>query len=83
MTSEKKIEVLKKSFEDIVWMSIRYAHGRQTYAPSMVRDAIKNFKKVFPDWEPKNDITIEPPNKEDFHGFVSKYDYLNDLFLGK
>jgi len=58
MTETKKIEMLKKCFEDVVWMAVRYAHGRMTYATYMVRDAVKEFKKVFPDWEMKEDIII-------------------------
>jgi hypothetical protein len=64
MTDKEKIEKLKHAFEETIWMAIRYADGRQTYAPSMVRDAIKEFQMVFPDWKPKKDITIKPPNKE-------------------
>lgn len=53
MTETQKIETLKKCFEDVVWMAVRYAHGRMTYAPPhMVRDAgivykvlIMNLKK--------------------------------------
>lgn len=55
----KDTEILKKAYEDVIWMAIRYAHGRLTYAPSMVRDSIKNFQKVFPSWKPKHDITLK------------------------
>lgn len=45
MTKDKKIETLKHCFEEVIWMAIRYAHGRHTYAPGMVRDAVKNINR--------------------------------------
>jgi len=77
----KKEEILKKCFTDVIWMAIRYAHGIHTYAPSMVRDAIKDFKKIYPDWKLKEDITIEPPT--DLSSYASRSDYLDDLFEKK
>lgn len=75
-------EILKKCFTDVIWMAIRYANGRQTYAPSMIRSAIKNFQEVFPDWKPRKDITLENffdiPWKLEFRG-----DFLNDLVEGE
>jgi len=71
-------EILKKAFEDVIWAAIRYAHGRHTYAPDMVRDAVRDFQKVFPEWKPKRDITIEPPEK--LRSPVLRLDYLDDLF---
>lgn len=81
MTDNQKIEILKKCFEDVVWMAIRYAHGRMTYAPYMVRDAVKEFKKVFPDWEMKPDITIKPP--DEMMDIQIRSDFLDDLFVTK
>jgi len=83
MTDKQKIEILKTCFEDTIWMAIRYAHGRHTYAPSMVRDAIINFKKIFPDWELREDITIDSPDEDTIEGFVLRSDYLDDLFPKK
>ena len=80
MKDKEKIALLKKCFDDTIWMTIRYAHGRSTYAPDMVRDAVDDFKKVFPDWEPKEDKVIEPPKDEDIKGIASRGDYLDDLF---
>lgn len=79
MNDKRKIELLKSCFEDTIWMAIRYAHGRHTYAPSMVRDAVKNFKEVFPDWELKKDKLIESP-KHKLKGIDERSDYLDDLF---
>jgi hypothetical protein len=61
-------------------MAIRYADGRHTYAPSMVRDAVKKFQQVYPDWKPRKDITIHPPKEEDLGGISFKDDYLYDIF---
>jgi hypothetical protein len=55
MTDQEK---LKKCFEDVIWCAARYANGRSTYAPSMVRDAVKAFKEVYPEWEMSPDKTI-------------------------
>ena len=81
MTDKEKIHKLRKCFNDVVWMAIRYAHGRQTYAPGMVRDAVNEFKNIFPDWKLKEDITLEPPNELSKFGLRS--DYLDDLFPKK
>lgn len=77
MTDKQKIQVLAECFNDVIWMAIRYAHGRQTYAPHTVRDAITNFQIIFPEWKPKKDYTIKPKCCED-SGFIE--DYLDDLF---
>jgi hypothetical protein len=78
MTDKEKIDTLTKCFGDIYWMSIRYAHGRQTYAPSTVRNAINDFKKVHPEWKPKKDITIKAPPKDPYETYGN--DYLNDIY---
>lgn len=80
MNSKQKEEILRKCFEDVIWMAIRYAHGRSTYAPGMVRDAVNEFKKVYPEFKLKEDQTIKPPTPEDIGGIRFKSDYLNDLF---
>lgn len=56
MTDQEK---LKKAFEDVIWMAARYANGRSTYAPQMVRDAVSAVKEVYPEWEMKSDQTIK------------------------
>ena len=62
-------------------MAIRYAHGRSTYAPSMVRDSVNKFKTIFPDWKPRKDIVINPPEEDEIGGMRFRSDYLDDLFL--
>ena len=74
-----KLEIARKSFEDTIWMAIRYAHGRHTYAPHTVRDAVKSYKAAFPDFKLKHDVTIQPKEGE-LSGIECQSDYLNDLF---
>lgn len=81
MTKESdKMKSLKSAYEDVIWMAVRYAHGRHTYAPSMVRNSIEKFKKIFPDFELREDKTIEPPKKHERNSFSLRDDYLDDLF---
>lgn len=58
MTDKEKIRVLKNCFDNVAWMAVRYAHGRHTTAPSTVRQAVKSFQSVFPEWNLKSDKTI-------------------------
>lgn len=76
MTLEEKNKRLLYAFEDVVWMAIRYAHGRQTYAPGLVRDAVNDVREMFPDWELPDDPVIFAPEK--VTGLPS--DYLHDLY---
>jgi hypothetical protein len=71
---------LKSAIEDILWMAARYAHGRHTYAPSIVRDSVKVFKDVFPDFKIKQDIVIEVPSEDQIEGLSLRSDYLDDIF---
>ena len=80
MTDKEKIEILQDAFQETIWMAIRYANGRHTYAPDMVRVAIKNYRLVFPDWSPQDDITIKPPTNQDLGGVRLESDYLHDIF---
>lgn len=79
LTKDK--EILKKIIDDILWQAIRYSHGRHTYAPGMVRDAVKDLKKMYPRFKLKKDIVIKPP-EENFvnKGIILRSDYLDDLF---
>jgi hypothetical protein len=78
---EKKDEQrLKAAIEDILWMAARYAHGRHTYAPSMVRDSVKVFKDLFPDLNIKQDHVINPPIESEIGGLSFRSDYLDDIF---
>lgn len=83
----KDLDILKKAYEDVIWMAIRYANGRATYAPSTVRDSIKEFQKVFPEWKPRYDLTLKSDRRmvedaESKHGLSRikiKGDWLDDL----
>jgi len=80
MTKDEKIEELRLALEETIYMAIRYADGRSTYAPSMVRSAVKRIKSVFPKWLPRKDDVIKEPKAEDLKGISFKEDYLYDLF---
>ncbi len=78
MTVKQQNEILKNIVRDILWMALRYAHGRHTYAPSMVREAMEQYKKICPDYK-HYDVTIEPPDDSDVGGWSFRSDYLDDL----
>ena len=73
-------KILIQIIKDIIWMAVRYAHGRHTYAPSMVRDAMREFKKICPEYRYR-DITIEAPEMDDLISAGSRFreDWLDDL----
>jgi hypothetical protein len=71
------LEKLKKAFEDVIWMAARYAHGRSTYAPSMVRDAVALVKEVYPEWDMKPDQTIKKLDTSESYKLES--DDLSDI----
>lgn len=79
MTEKQKLAKLKFAFNDVIWMAIRYAHGKHTFAPDTVRESIKIFQEVFPDWKPKQDITIKSPDITTIAGSKFQKDYLHDL----
>jgi len=77
MTVKEQNKILIQIIKDIIWCAVRYAHGRNTYAPSMVRDAMKQFKKICPDYK-YHDAVIEPPTHK-LKGMDFRSDYLDDL----
>jgi hypothetical protein len=84
MNQEKKLQLLREVIEDTFWMAIRYAHGRHTYAPDIIREAIVKIKQVFPDFQLKEDKTLEPPSENELYpSYVSRKDWLDDLFKKK
>lgn len=68
---------LKKVIKDIFWMARRYAHGRHTYAPSIVRDAWKKCVELGMHFE--KDLTIEPPADFKEGAIFLRADYLDDI----
>jgi len=76
-----KEEKLKQIVNDLLWMAARYAHGRNTYAPGIIRETVSTMREMYPDWKPKEDKTLEPVNKQAVQqGFAVKEDYLDDIF---
>ena len=73
------IDELKRAFDDIVWMAVRYAHNRHTYAPGMVRDACK-VRDKFGDFSLKEDDTLSDPCTYGDQPYL-KDDDLRDLFI--
>lgn len=82
MNKQDKIE-LQQAIEDILWMAARYAHGRHTYAPLMVRNSVKVFERIFPDFKINEDHVIEPPFDDEVGGLSFRSDYLDDIFNSK
>ena len=78
---QQENETLKRIIKDTFWMARRYAHGRHTYAPSMVREAYNTLHMLFPDIKIENDVTIEAPKDEEIKGMTFRYDYLDDINL--
>jgi len=74
MNDKEKIMILKQAYDSIVWMAIRYAHGRKTYAPLLVKESIEAFKEVFPEWNPQQDKTIDPllRDNDDLYNLVNQ-----------
>lgn len=83
MTEEKE-RALKNCFETIVWMAVRYANGRHTYAPYIVRDAIKTYRELYPEWNLQIDRVVlkeyeDCKDSPDLQSFPEG-DWLVDLF---
>ena len=70
---------LKVIIDDILWMAARYAHGRHTYAPGMIREVVETMQRIYPGWQPSIDKTIEAPEEKP-KGMVFETDYLHDIF---
>lgn len=81
MKSTKEKILLNIIQNDILWMAIRYAHGRHTYAPSIIRNVVGKLKEMYPDFNLKNDKTIHPP--EEISGTGIRSDWLDNLFENK
>jgi len=73
----KREKELVSFIDDLLWMAARYAHGRHTYAPAVIRDVIDHMRSIYPEWRPKRDLMIKP-RQPDESGFDS--DYLDDIF---
>lgn len=79
-----KLEILKKVIDDTFYMAIRYAHGRHTFAPTIIRDSLRELKKVFPNFQLRHDDTIKPPTEDELKQHIAvRDDWLDDLFKKK
>jgi len=56
---EKKCSQLEWIIQEIQWMARRYAHGRQTFAPSTYNEAIRLAQDLGMKFKPDNDGLIE------------------------
>lgn len=70
---------LEAIIRDTFWMARRYAHGRHTYAPGIIRDAYGALKRL--GITIREDSTIEPPSDEEIGGMSFRSDYLDDINL--
>ena len=79
ITLKQKVACLEQIVKDTFWMARRYAHGRHTYAPCMVRDSYYLLKKYFPELVPDFDVTLDDLfyTEEEYSG--RQEDYLNDI----
>ena len=77
MTKDQKIENLTRIIQNTFWMARRYAHGRHTYAPGIVRKSYYDLKNI--GIEIKTDDTIKPPKDNEIGSFVFRDDYLDDI----
>jgi len=78
---EREIEVLKYIIKNTLWMSVRYAHGRHTYAPGIIRECVSLLKNLYPNEQfLLPDRTIEPPSPEELKNPMAlRSDWLDDL----
>jgi hypothetical protein len=84
MTEKEKLRMVSKCFENTIWMAIRYANGRHTYAPYIVRDSVKTYRELYPEWNLQIDKVVVN-DYERFNGqpnstLAPKEDWLIDLF---
>lgn len=87
LSCKEKLNKLRQVIDDIFWMAMRYANGRQTSAPDDVRKAYYVIKQVFPDFKLKYDRVIirdanelrEYYKEKNMHYLES--DFLDDLIL--
>ena len=72
-----RIEVLEKVIQDTFYMSRRYAHGRHSIAPGVVRDAYHALERL--GIKIKHDDVIKPPIDDEIGGMRFRDDYLDDI----
>lgn len=79
MIQIQRINKLEKIIKDTFWMARRYAHGRHTYAPEMIRDSFNQIQELG-NIPVAHDITIEPPTPDEISSGISyRQDWLDDI----
>jgi hypothetical protein len=74
-----RINKLEKIIQDTFWMARRYAHGRHTYTPSIIRENY-NLIKELGNIPVAHDATINPPMYNDLsEGANFREDWLDDI----
>lgn len=76
LTASQENSVLRSCIKDIFWMARRYAHGRHTYAPEVIRIWYNIFKANYPELIPNHDCTLEPPSPNEVGQW--ELDWLHD-----
>ena len=78
----KKVDMEEfiKAFDETVFMTIRYAHNRQTFAPTMVRRLLELRAKLSDFSLHHRDTTLRPPSKDWINPFACPSDDLRDLY---
>ena len=73
---EEENKLLRAAFQNLFWMARRYAHGRHTYAPGMVREAYQWAKEL--GIAIQHDHVIKPPEPSEYRGTSFRSDWLDD-----
>ena len=76
MNKDERIRALEYVIKETFWMARRYAHGRNTYTPQVIRDSYNLLKRLGIDI--RHDITIQPPTEDEIKGMTFRTDYLDD-----
>ena len=74
--AQERIEKLEFVIQHTFWMARRYAHGRSTYAPSLVRECYQVLKQL--GIKINHDVCIEPPKEHEVKGMRFREDFLDD-----
>lgn len=74
---QERIKALEIVIQDTFWMARRYANGRKTYSPSMVRTAYHTLERL--GIKIQHDDVILPPIDGEIGGMRFREDYLDDI----
>lgn len=71
---------LENIVAELFFWARRYAHGRHTYLPDVIRRIYKTITEKYPSIYIRRDETIKPPT-ENTSGMFFRDDYLDDTNL--